>query len=346
MVKKPVTIKEIAKEANVSIATVSMILNNKDANISEATRNRVLEIVKNRNDIPNTMARSLVTKQTRIIGLIMPDIVNPFFPEIARGAEDRASLSRYSIIYCNTDDNLTREDAYVDILSEKMVDGIIFTHSADREGASEGFKRCRVPVVLIDRDYDIPNVIGKVLVDNMKASFTGVNYLIDQGYRKIAYIAGPMHTRTARDRLAGYKKALEERGIPCRDEYVKVGEYKTQWGIKATNLFLEEKTDFDAIFCGNDLIAIGAVKALKDAGYKVPEDIGIMGFDDIYMAGIVDPSLTTIKQPNYEMGYRAAELLINEIETAGVSEKSGEAKTIILDTELIVRQSTGKGARK
>jgi len=346
MVKKPVTIKEIAKEANVSIATVSMILNNKDANISEATRNRVLEIVKNRNYIPNTMARSLVTKQTRIIGLIMPDIVNPFFPEIARGAEDRASLSRYSIIYCNTDDNLTREDAYVDILSEKMVDGIIFTHSADREGASEGFKRCRVPVVLIDRDYDIPNVIGKVLVDNMKASFTGVNYLIDQGYRKIAYIAGPMHTRTARDRLAGYKKALEERGIPCRDEYVKVGEYKTQWRIKATNLFLEEKTDFDAIFCGNDLIAIGAVKALKDAGYKVPEDIGIMGFDDIYMAGIVDPSLTTIKQPNYEMGYRAAELLINEIETAGVSEKSGEAKTIILDTELIVRQSTGKGARK
>jgi LacI family transcriptional regulator len=346
MVKKPVTIKEIAKEANVSIATVSMILNNKDNNISEATRKRVLEIVKNRNYIPNTMARSLVTKQTRTIGLIMPDIVNPFFPEIARGAEDRASLSRYSIIYCNTDDNLTREDAYIDILSEKMVDGIIFTHSADREGAAEGFKRCRVPVVLIDRDYDIPNVIGKVLVDNTKASFTGVNYLIDQGYRKIAYIAGPMHTRTARDRLEGYKKALEQRGIPYRDEYVKIGEYKTQWGTNAAKLFLEEKIDFDAIFCGNDLIAIGAVKALKDAGYKVPEDIGVMGFDDIYMAEIVEPALTTIKQPNYEMGYRAAELLVNEIEAAGLSEKSGEAKTIILDTELIVRQSTRKGAMR
>ena len=290
------------------------------------------------------MARSLVTKQTRTIGLIMPDIVNPFFPVIARGAEDRASLSRYSIIYCNTDDNLMREDAYIDILTEKMVDGIIFAHSADREGAAEGFKRCRVPIILIDRDYDMPNVIGRVLVDNKKASYTGVNYLIDQDYRKIAYIAGPMHTQTARDRLEGYKKALEERQIPYKDEYVKIGEYKIQWGMEAAKAFLDEKIDFDAVFCGNDLIAIGAVKALKDAGYKVPEDIGVMGFDDIYMAGVVEPALTTIKQPNYEMGYRAAELLIDAIETAGSPEKREEAKTIILDTELTIRQSTRIGA--
>lgn len=344
MGKMPITIKEIAREAEVSTATVSMILNNKDINISEATRNRVLEIVKNRNYIPNTMARSLVTKQTRTIGLIMPDIVNPFFPEIARGAEDRASLSRYSIIYCNTDDNLTREDAYIDNLSEKMVDGIIFTHSADREGAAEGFRRCRVPIVLIDRDYDIPNVIGRVLVDNTKASFTGVNYLIDQGYRKIAYIAGPMNTQTARDRLEGYKKALEERRLPYHDKYVKIGEYKSQWGMEAAKAFLDENIDFDAVFCGNDLIAIGAVKALKDAGYKVPEDIGVMGFDDIYMSEVVEPALTTIKQPKYEMGYQAVELLINTIETAEAPEKSEGAKTIILDTELIIRQSTGRGA--
>lgn len=346
MGKMPVTIKEIAREAEVSTATVSMILNNKDNNISEATRNRVLEIVRKRNYIPNTMARSLVTKQTRTIGLIMPDIVNPFFPEIARGAEDRASMSRYSIIYCNTDDNLTREDAYIDNLGEKMVDGIIFTHSADREDAAGVFERCRVPIVLIDRDYDIPNVIGRVLVDNTNASFTGVNYMLDQGYRKIAYIAGSMNTQTARDRLAGYKKALEERGIPYQDKYVKIGEYKSQWGLEAAKALLEEKIDFDAVFCGNDLIAIGAVKALKDAGYKVPEDIGVMGFDDIYMSGVVEPALTTIKQPKYEMGYQAVELLINAIEAAGTPEKSEEAKTIILETELIVRQSTGKGAAR
>lgn len=344
MVKMPVTIKEIAKEAEVSTATVSMILNNKDKSISEATRNRVLEIARNRNYVPNTMARSLVTKQTRTIGLIMPDIVNPFFPEIARGAEDRASLSRYSIIYCNTDDNLNRENTYIDILTEKMVDGIIFTHSADRQGGAEGFKRCRVPIILIDRDYDLPNVIGKVLVDNTKASYTGVNYLLDQGYRKIAYIAGSIHTRTAMDRLEGYKKALADRNLVYGEEYVKIGEYKSQWGSEAAKAFLDEKIDFDAIFCGNDLIAIGAVKALKEAGYRVPEDVGVMGFDDIYMAGVVEPALTTVKQPNYEMGYRAAELLINAIERTDSPEKIERIETVILDTELTVRQSTKKGA--
>lgn len=343
MVKKPVTIKEIAREAEVSTATVSMILNNKDKNISAATRSRVLEIARKRNYVPNTMARSLVTKQTRTIGLIMPDIVNPFFPEIARGAEDRASLSRYSIIYCNTDDNLNKENTYIDILTEKMVDGIIFAHSADRQGVAEGFSKCRVPIILIDRDYDLPNVIGKVLVDNTKASCTGVNYLLDQGYEKIAYIAGPIHTRTAWDRLEGYKKALAERGMPYREEAVKVGEYKSQWGYSAANAFLEEALDFDAIFCGNDLIAIGAVKALKEAGYKVPRDVGVMGFDDIYMAGIVEPALTTVKQPNYEMGYRAVELLIKAIEGTDLSEKPKGVETILLGTELTVRQSTRKG---
>lgn len=341
---KSVTIKEIAKEAEVSTATVSMILNNKDQNISEATRKKVLKIAKRRNYIPNTMARSLVTKQTRTIGLILPDIVNPFFPEIARGAEDRASLSRYSVIYCNTDDNLSREKSYVDVLTEKMVDGIIFTHSADPEGSAEGFIRCRVPIVLIDRDYDIPNVIGKILVDNTMASYMGVNYLLDNGYKKIAYIAGPLHTQTARDRLEGYKRALQNREIEYKEDYIKVGEYKSQWGTEAIQLFLSEGLDFDAVFCGNDLIAIGAIKALKEAGYKVPVDIGVMGFDDIYMASMVEPALTTIKQPNYEMGYQAAELLIRAIENRNTEEEIQDikAETIILNTELTVRQSTRK----
>lgn len=345
MENKAITIKEIAKEAGVSTATVSMILNNKDNNISEATRNRVLEIVKRTNYIPNTMARSLVTKQTRTIGLILPDITNPFFPEIARGAEDRASQSRYSIIYCNTDDNLNREDTCIDILSEKMVDGIIFAHSADR-GRVGGVKRCRVPIVLIDRDYQFPNVIGRVLVDNKKASFTGVNYLIDQGYRKIAYIAGSINTMTARDRLEGYKVALKERNIPYKDEYVRIGEYRSQWGVEAVRALLDEKIDMDAIFCGNDLIAIGAIKELKNNGYKVPDDIGVMGFDDIYLSGIVEPALTTIKQPVYEMGYRAADLLINAIESPEESENSVDEDTIILETELIIRESTKEGAKK
>lgn len=342
MVKMHVTIKEIAKEAEVSTATVSMILNSKDKNISEATRNRVLEIAKKRNYIPNTMARSLVTRSTKTIGLVMPDIVNPFFPEIARGAEDKARQARYSIIYCNTDDNLTQEDRYIDILTEKMVDGIIFTHSADRDGGSKGLNRCRVPIILIDRDYDIPNVMGKVLIDNCKASYMGVSYLLERGYKKIAYIAGSMNTQTARDRLEGYKKALSEKQIDYNEKIVKIGEYKSQWGTEAAKILIDEGLSFDAIFCGNDLIAIGAIKALKAANLKVPEDIGVMGFDDIYMASMVEPELTTIKQPNYEMGYKAVELLINAIEAKNqLTDKSViEENKIILNTELIIRKST------
>ncbi|MBK5246469.1 MAG: LacI family DNA-binding transcriptional regulator [Peptostreptococcaceae bacterium] len=340
--KGNVTIKEIAFDAKVSIATVSMILNNKDKKISEATRNRVLEIAKDLNYIPNTMARSLITRQTKTIGLIMPDITNPFFPEIARGAEDKASQSHYSIIYCNTDDNIGREDQYINTLTEKMVDGIILAHSSDREESSYGLNRNRVPIVLIDRDFSFPNIVGKVLVNNKDASFKGVNYLLEKGYEKIVYIAGPMTTQTAKDRLDGYKMALSERGVEYRDNYVKIGDYKAQWGELAVKEFLNEGISFDSIFCGNDLIAIGAIKALKNAGMQVPEDVGIIGFDDIYMASMMDPELTTIRQPNYEMGFRAAELLINEINDRSENIEKGnmDVKKIILETELIIRKSS------
>ena len=339
MVSKAVTIKDIAKEAGVSIATVSMVLNGKDKRIPDSTRTKILEIVKKNNYIPNTVARSLVTNRTKTIGLVIPDITNPFFPEIARGVEDKAREARYSIIYCNTDDNLVQEDRCIDILIEKRVDGVIFAHSADRQGGPTELQRLKVPIILIDRDYDFPNVRGKVLVDNFKASYEGVTYLLDQGYCNIAYIAGPMNTNTGKDRLLGYEKALEDRKIAYRPEYIKIGDYKREWGVEATTMLLQENLPFDAIFCGNDMIAIGAMKALKAQNMKVPDDVGVMGFDDIYMASMMEPELTTVKQPNYEMGYHAADLLIEAIEMDGESQKP---KNIILNTGLSIRHSTRK----
>lgn len=339
--KKPVTMKDIANEAGVSIATVSMVLNGKDKRIPDSTRNKILEIVKRNNYIPNTVARSLVTNRTKTVGLIIPDITNPFFPEIARGVEDKAREARYSIIYCNTDDNIVQEDRCIDILIEKRVDGVIFAHSADRQGGSSELSRLRVPVILIDRDYEFPNVKGKVLVDNLAAAYNGVTHLIQQGYREIAYIAGPMNTKTGQDRLFGYEKALTEGGIPYRPDYIKTGDYKREWGIEGTNQLLNNGITFDAIFCGNDMIAIGAMKALKERGLRVPDDVGIMGFDDIYMAGMVEPELTTIKQPNYEMGYRAAEQLIRAIEAD--SDEESRIDTVLLNTELVIRHSARKG---
>ena len=335
MNKRHITIKDIAKAAGVSTATVSLVFNNKDKSISQSTRDRVLKIGKDLNYIPNSMARSLVTRQTKTLGLVLPDIVNPFFPEIARGAEDRAWESGYSIIICNTDDDANQENNYLHVLSKKMVDGIILTHSANRNKEKSGLERCRIPIILIDRDYDSPNIMGKVLVDNTEASCKAVNYLIKKGYTKIAYIAGPLNTRTARDRLDGYKKALVENNLRYEDNLVMVGEYKTQWGSEAALSLLESEQDFQAIFCGNDLIAIGAMKKLKEKNITIPDDIAVMGFDDIYISSLVDPELTTIKQPNYKMGFEAVRIMIDYLEGKEIEEKN-----IILSTELIIRKSS------
>lgn len=335
MKKNHVTIKDIAKSAGVSTATVSMILNKKDQNISQPTRDKVLKIAKDFNYIPNSMARSLVTSRTKILGLILPDIVNPFFPEIARGAEDKAREAGYSIIICNTDDNIDQENKYIHMLSEKMVDGIILTHSANRHNEMSGLETCRMPIILIDRDYDSPNILGKVLVDNSKASSDAVNYLVQKGYKKIAYIAGPLDTGTARDRLEGYKKALMGNNIKYNESLVRSGEYKAKWGYEAAENLLNSGLDFQAIFCGNDAIAIGAMKKLREVGISIPGNIAVMGFDDIYIASMVDPELTTIKQPNYSMGYEAVKMMIDSLEG-----KKIENKNLILETELIVRKSS------
>ncbi|WP_432408958.1 LacI family DNA-binding transcriptional regulator [Wukongibacter sp. M2B1] len=332
-----ITIKEIAKMAGVSTATVSKILNKKDKNISDSTRQKVLGIVKEHNYIPNTIARSLVTRQTKTIGLVIPDIANPFFPELARGAEDKANESGYNIIFCNTDDNIEKEEKYINMLIEKMIDGIIFTQSAKRTMGFKNLNLRSTPIVLIDRDMELEGVVGKVLVDNFAGAYEGVSYLLDKGYRKIAFITGALTTDTSVNRLNGYKNALIDFGILYDDEYVLAGEYKSEWGFKAIEQLVNKETDFDAVFCGNDLIALSVIKALKNYGKAIPEDVGVLGFDDIYMSKFIEPELSTIRQPNYEMGYKAVEILINILENP--TGKNIERK-LVLNTELIIRKST------
>lgn len=333
-----ITIKEIAKEAGVSIATVSMILNNKDKNISAATRMRVMDVVKKHNYVPNAMAGSLITQRTHLVGLILPDITNPFFPGIARGAEDKANETGYSIIFCNTDDKLEVEEKYIETLTKKMADGIIIAHSSNSEKMSEILERCKVPIILIDRDFDSNNIRGKVLVNNYEGAYKGVSYLIHKGYNKVAYLSGSQKTKTAQDRLEGYKRALEDNGLKYDEKLVRHGEYRIEWGRNGVKELLSQGDAWDAVFCGNDLIAIGAMKELREKGYNIPEDIGVMGFDDIYMASLVEPSLTTIKQPNYKMGYMAMELLLENMNNTDKS-NSQELKSITLETEIVERNS-------
>lgn len=330
-----ITIKDIARLAGVSIATVSKIRNNKDDSISQGTRERVLKIMEENNYVPNVMARSLVTKKTQTIGLVIPDIRNPFFPELARGAEDKANEEGYNIIFCNTDDDLNKEEKYINMLMEKMVDGIIFTAASRRNGCFESLKKITIPIILVDRDIDFDGVKGKITVDNLSGAYEGMKHLLNCGYRKIPFLSGPLSNRSSLDRLEGYKRALGEFGVDFKEEYILEGEYDSDWGYDGVKQILKDITAFDAIFCGSDVIAIGAIKSLKEQGIKVPMDVGILGFDDIYMAKLVNPELTTIKQPNYEMGYKAVEMLIDVLE-----KKTQHNEHLILDTKLIIRNST------
>lgn len=335
-----VTLKELAKKAGVSTATVSMILNQKDQSISEATRNKVKALAKEYQYIPNTNARSLVTRKTKTIGLIIPDITNPFFPEVARGVEDRASKSRYSIILCDTDDNEGRERQCVKILAEKMVDGIIFTHCAERDEPSDEFNTFGLPIILIDRDaYSLANIRGRVTVDNCRGAFLAVEHLIQCGCRHILFLSGELCTQTAKERLTGYHKALSAHGLLFEETNVRAGAYKLEWGKQAVDQALKEKKIFDGVFCGNDLIGIGAMKRLQERGFQVPEDVQLTGFDDIYMASLMEPPMTTVRQPAYEMGYQAAELLIKAIEKKQEQGRPDET-CVVLEPQLMIRHST------
>lgn len=330
-----ITLKEIAAIAGVSTTTVSKILNKKDQKLSEATRQRVLKIADEYNYIPNSLARSMVTKRTRTLGLIVPDITNPFFPEIARGVEDKANEEGYNIIFCNTDDDLEKEERNISMLIEKMVDGIIILPSSKRTTDFNSLKNISMPIVLVDRDVDIKNVQAKVLVDNYDGSYSAVKYLLDKGYRKIAFITGPLTSVTALQRLKGYKHALDEYNVKFDESYILEGSFRRSWGRDAVKRLIEEKKSFDAVFCGNDLIAISTMKTIKEYGYKVPEQIGVLGYDDIYISEMVEPPLSTVRQPKYLMGYKAAQITINAIE-----KKSTKGEIALLKTELIVREST------
>ncbi|MCD5415410.1 MAG: LacI family transcriptional regulator [Clostridiales bacterium] len=330
-----ITIKEIASMSEVSTATVSKVLSGKDEKISNRTRNRILKLAKAHNYIPNRIASSLVTKKTQTLGLIIPNIANPFFPEIARGTEDFAHEKGYTLILCNTDDQLEKEERYINMLEEKMVDGIIFTASSQRHDKLERLCRVKVPVIMVDREVEGLAAQGKVVVDNILGAYDAVKYLVELGYEYILHITGPMTSKPARDRLEGYKRALIDSGIVFHDNRFFSHEFNSEWGYKTLNQVIASKITFDAIFCGNDLIAIGVLKALRQQGLRVPEDVGLVGFDNIHMARMMDPELTTVDQPNYEMGYQSAKMLINMIENKFV-----KSEPIILGTKLIVRQST------
>lgn len=327
------TIREVAESAGVSYATVSHVINNTRW-VSQETRERVLAAMDALNYRPNALARSLRQGKTNTIGLVLPDSANPFFAEISRSIEDEAFKKGYSVFLCNTELDTQRELFYVDVLSKKQVDGIIFVAAGDQADSLDFLVRRNMPVVMIDRD--VPNVeVDAVLTDNQLGGWLATRHLLELGHTRIACIAGPSSITPSAERIIGYRKALEEAGVPYDETLVICGDYHAQSGMEITHLILKMNPRPTAIFALNDLMALGALRAAAEAGCSVPKDLAVVGYDDLEIAHFTNPPLTTIAQPKKEIGARAIHLLVDRM-----TSRSSPPSRLVLPPELIVRRST------
>lgn len=310
-----VTIKEIAKEANVSIATVSKIINGLDSNISENTIQRVKKIITESGYVPNSVARGLRTKITNTLGFILPDIANPYYSEIARGIEDVAIRKDFSVIFCDTDDTLENENRSINLLKSKMVDGIIFSRVLEniRENDNENKVGSNIPVVIVDRviSDSIPDNYGRVYVDVKKTIYHSTKKLAEAGCKNIAIISKKWDNKS--NRYYGFIEALNELGLKHNKSREYLRGFDIDTGYTGIKNILATGIEVDGVVCGNDLIAIGVLDALNEMKVKVPERIKIIGLDNIYFANYTNPKLSTMEQPTYEMGKAAANMLIDYI---------------------------------
>lgn len=329
-----VTIYDVAREAGVSMATVSRVVNN-NPNVKPQTRKKVFEAIERLGYRPNAVARGLASKKTTTVGVVIPDISNSIFAEVARGIEDIANMYHYNIILCNADKRKDKEIRVINTLLEKQVDGLLFMGGIVTDEHIQAFKTSSVPVVLC-ATADEKKTMPSVDIDHEGAAFDAVNELIREGHRDIAMITGTLQDpANGYARYQGYKRALEGAGIPVREEYVRVGNYRYESGMEAAKYFLEQGKRPTAIFSATDEMAIGAIHAIQDAGLKVPEDVSVISVDNIRMASMVRPQLTTVAQPMYDIGAVSMRLL-----TKLMNKDSVEQSQVVLPHEIIRRKST------
>ncbi|NTJ44784.1 LacI family transcriptional regulator [Agrobacterium larrymoorei] len=323
------SIHEIAKLAGVSAATVSRALQ-KPAMVNKETLRKVLSVVEENNFIPNAQARSFRQQSTRTVILLVRNISNPFYLEIFKGVEAAASEAGYKVLMADANDDATRVKSYIDMVQQRQADGIILMVGAIPLDRLPDLKQ--TPIVVACEALPEPS-LPMVSIDNVAAAEEAIRYLVSQGHRNIAHISGPMSDYLAVERLKGYRLALEASGITYCSELVAAGDYSIAAGQRATVELMARKKPFTAIFASSDQMAIGAVGELRRAGVRVPDDISVVGFDDIILAEAFYPPLTTVHQPRLEIGRTAMELLI------GLIEKKQKVRTHQLQTSLVIRSS-------
>lgn len=338
MAQKPeITIHDIAKKLNISASTVSRALKDNPL-ISEATRHKIKKAAIEMGYRPNVMAANLRTRRTNTIGVIVPLINRHFFSSVISGIEDVAYKQGFAVTISQSNDNLEKESTIAHTLFANRVDGLILSIGMETQSYDhlKLFSERNIPLVFFDRIVDeIP--AHKIVVDDFGGAYRATQHLIEQGRKKVAHIGGPLNLQIYAKREAGYRKAISDAGLQINENQVLHNSLTREDGLNAIKKILKTKERPDAIFCANDTTALSAIIHLNEKGIKVPEDIAIVGFSNEPFSELVTPSISTIKQPGFEMGQKAAELLIKQI---GSKTKPKNYETIMMETELIVRNSS------
>lgn len=335
-------IKDVAERAGVSITTVSHVIN-QTRFVSDDLLERVNKAMEELDYHPNSLARSLRSGKTKTIGLVIPDISNQFFAEISREIEDRGFEQGYSVILCNTDDERNKEKIYIDVLITKQVDGIVFISAGEMSDNLKKTIASNVPIVIADRDIKEINS-DIILLDNCAGGYEATQYLIGLGHQRIGCITGPSPVTPSAQRLEGYKKAMKELNLHIDPSLIISGDFRYQSGEAAMQELLVNQQPPTAVFAFNDMMALGAIRAIYNKGMRIPDDISLIGFDDIPLSCIMSPALTTMAQPIHEMATLVIDLLIERIHyqemRTRTHEEEPEYQRIVLKAKLIERDST------
>src|SRR6202158_5072578 len=325
---------DVAREARVSVFTVSAVVNHK-SHVGKKLRDRVEAAIRKLNYRPNLVARSLAKQRTHTIGMIVPDMANPFFPMVVRGAEDSAQKHGYNLLLCNSDDNLDKEERAIELLLSKRVDGILLTKAAEdfRPSLRQMIKEVGIPFVLVMRTY--PKLTkDAVITDDYQGAYDAVCHLARSGRRRIGLVSGPLKVSNALARWQGFHDALKASGLAFEQELVVEGDYRIDSGFRAGHALLSHRPD--GIYVANHLMTIGLLQAAEEMGLSCPDDFGLVSFDDYPWLGVFRPKLTTVELPKHQLGSEAAELLIERI--SGSRQKAVVRK---LQPDVRIRESCG-----
>jgi LacI family transcriptional regulator len=337
------TLKDIAEKLDISISTVSRVVNNKEY-VNPNTRKKVLEGLAKYNYVPNQVARSLKKQSTKTIGIVVPDISENFFAQIIKGIDEVLGKHKYSIILADSDESPKKEEKYLELLYQNRIDGLILATVSKEYNTLRMYFSNSIPVIFIDNIPDLVEDIDCVIINNKKASEMAVNHLIECGHSQIAVIIGSPNETSGYERLDGYKRALEDNNISINENLIKYGNYKENTGYLCMKELLENKVSqqFTAVYIGSEKMTYGAMKAIKEFGLKIPKDIALVGFDVHDKSGLISPGITSIRQPESNIGNIVGDLMISRLEEKNqkIKKKNGIKQRIVLEPNLEIKKSS------